>query len=467
MRVHLWRILLIPLALGADGLAALPPDEARHLLTRTGFGATPDQIEALTALSHAQAVAALIARARARAAVGPTMDPPSWIDQPPPGKRALDDKERKERIAEVLRMGLALKGWWLGEMAHTDAPFLEHMTLFWHNHFTSSLTKVKWAPLLWRQNQLLRRHALGNYRELLHQVARDPAMVIYLDSVRNHKGNPNENFARELLELFTLGEGNYSEADIKAAARAFTGWSLERKDGTFRFRPLLHDQGEKAFMGRKGRFDGDDIIDIVLEHSGAALHITRKAWREFVSPDPDPRQVAAVARAFRDSGYEISVLMRQLLESPGFRDPGIRGHLVKSPTDLLVGTVRTLGIPLEDYEVLALASRRLGQDLFDPPNVKGWPGGEYWIDSATLAERRGMLERLLQGGSLTAPFGPAPTALPQPDLTAFVALAGTAAGTAQLEALLLALPPVDPLDQGASPRERLEQLLLDPAYQVK
>lgn len=466
LRIHLLRLLLVPLALGAGGLEAIPTDEARHLLSRTGFGATPAEIEALAGVKHEQAVTALVERARARAAQGTETPAPIWVDLKPPGRK-VDDKERKERFRQVLRMGLELKGWWVEEMARTETPFLEHMTLFWHNHFTSSLRKVKWAPLLWQQNQLLRRHALGNYRELLHQVARDPAMVIYLDSVRNKKGKPNENFARELLELFTLGEGNYSEADVKAAARAFTGWSLERESGSFRFRPWLHDRGEKEFMGRKGRFDGDDIIDIILEQPGVALHITRKAWREFVSPEPDPQQVEAIARAFRDSGYEISVLMRQLLASRGFRDPGIRGHLIKSPVDLLVGTVRTFEIPLDDYQVLALASRRLGQDLFDPPNVKGWPGGAYWIDSATLAERRGMLERLLQGDKPPLLRRAAMRASPHPDLTTFVALARTDAGTAQLAALLLALPPVDVIEARASPRERLEQLLLDPAYQVK
>jgi uncharacterized protein (DUF1800 family) len=342
------------------------------------------------------------------------------------------------------------------------------MTLFWHNHFTSSLKKVKWPPLMWRQNQLLRRHALGSFRELLHRIARDPAMLIYLDGVQNRKGKPNENFARELLELFTLGEGNYSETDIKEAARAFTGWSVDRSSGQFRFRPKLHDSGIKRFMGRTGRFDGDDIIDILLQQPRVAEFITEKLWREFVSPEPNPTRVRELARAFRNSDYDVGLLMQRLLLTPEFRSGGVRGHLTKSPLDILVGTIRTLDIPVQDYRIVALGSWRLGQDLFGPPNVKGWPGGGYWIDSARLAERRNMLGRLLQGGRVSAGerMG-GDMMLPHPDLSPFVTLAKGEGGVERLIKMLMALPPVEMPGTQLQPKQRLVQLIMDPAYQVK
>ena len=199
-------------------------------------------------------------------------------------------------------------------MLTTPSPLTEKMVLFWHNHFVSSLQKVRSPVLMYRQNALLRKHALGYFGDLLHEVAKDPAMVIYLDSASNRKGQPNENFAREVMELFTLGEGNYGENDIKEAARAFTGWSLDPDTGEFVVRPLIHDDGVKTVLGRSGNFDGDAVLDILLAQPQTAEFIVAKLWREFVSPTPDPAEVKRIARMFRDNRYNIKVALRALLD---------------------------------------------------------------------------------------------------------------------------------------------------------
>ena len=468
MRALISSLISALLLLISNSALAITVDEGRHLLARTGFGAKPNVIAAISQLTHSEAVDSLIAIAVAQSKKGPKTPAPSWANQSPPAWKGMSSTVRKEKRKLWRKQGHELRAWWIEEMVMTNSPFLEHMTLFWHNHFTSSLKKVKWPPLMWQQNQLLRCNALGSFRELLHQIARDPAMLIYLDGAKSRKGKPNENFARELLELFTLGEGNYSETDIKEAARAFTGWSVDRKTGKFKFRRKLHDAGIKRFMGQTGRFDGDDIINIILQQPRTAKHITEKLWREFVSPQPNGLRTDEIARVFHNSNYDITVLMRKLLLSPEFNSDSIRGHLTKSPLDILVGTVRTLNIPIEDYRVLALGSWRLGQDIFAPPNVKGWPGGDLWIDSAKLAERRNMLDRLLRGGKIPAgkKMG-GDMQLPHPDLSPYIALAKRDGGVERLIELLLALPPVEMPDPKLYPKQRLVQLFMDPVYQVK
>lgn len=395
--------LLLPALADAQALKAQAPvstldaDDARHLLVRTGFAALPSEIAKFEGLSRAEAVRRILAGVRAEAVT----PPPGWTNGAPvlrpPGRMASQDERRAFRAAR-LEEGLQLVGWWYREMASTPSPFTERMTLFWHNHFTSAFRKVRAPILLYRQNATLREHALGNFAKLVHAMAADPAMVVYLDSLQNRRGRPNENFARELLELFTLGEGQgYTEADIKEAARAFTGWSLDRDTGAYRFRPSLHDDGEKTFMGRTGRFNGTDIIEIVLKQPRVAEHIAEKAWREFVSERPYPAEVKRVAAKFRASGYEVKVLMGELLLSPHFWAPENRGRLVRSPVELIVGTLRQFGLPQPDDRILALLGRALAQEPFNPPNVKGWPGGTAWIDANTLLIRQQLLRRLMAG----------------------------------------------------------------------
>ncbi len=462
------------LALSTSPAQALTAVEGRHLLSRTGFDADPATIEALAPLSHEAAVAALLANARTVAAT----PPPDWVRAwQPPDKRPRDmgEADRKALRRRNRTHALGPKAWWYREMIATQTPITEVMTLFWHNHFTSSLPKVKAPALLYRQNVLLRRHALGNFAELLHAVARDPAMLLYLDGARSRKGAPNENFARELLELFTLGEGHYGEADVKAAARAFTGWSLDRKTGSFRFRKAWHDGSSKRFLGRQGRFDGDDIIQILLAEPRTAELIVEKLWRAFVSPEPDRAEVTRLAALFRRADYEIKPLLSALLTSDAFRAPETRGTLIKSPVDLIVGTVRTFDLKIDRPNDLALIGRRLGQDLFAPPNVKGWPGGNAWITSDSLLMRDAVLRRVT--GLSDAPLGPGqkgtrpryPAPLRAAVFDRWAAdLEAPWAGARDVAALLLPIAPVDVevLDRQAS-GALVRQLLTDPAYQLK
>jgi len=271
------------------------------------------------------------------------------------------------------------------------------MTLFWHGHFATSQRKVRLGQLMYRQNVLLRREALGNFATLLHAVAKDPAMLIYLDNAGSRREAPNENFAREVMELFTLGEGHYGENDVKEAARAFTGWSLERDTGRFVYRRAWHDDGVKTVLGTTGRFDGDDVLDLLLARPETAEFVAAKLWREFVSPQPDAAEVARWAAVFRDARYEVKPLLRAVLASNAFWAEENRATLVKSPVDLVAGTLRTYGIRPFELRPAVVTCAALGQNLFAPPNVKGWPGGDAWIDAATILGRKLWLERVFAG----------------------------------------------------------------------
>ncbi|HEX4522491.1 MAG TPA: DUF1800 domain-containing protein [Casimicrobiaceae bacterium] len=386
-------------ALPADAASAgaLGYDDARHLLNRTGFGATQAEIEHYVGMSREDAARALLATARSAPV---TLPPPAMVATGPlqyPRRGAgASDEELKMFRRQQVREGLELRGWWIGEMLSTPSPLTERMTLFWHNHFVSSQQKVKLTELMYRQNVTLRAQALGNFGTMLHAVARDPAMIVYLDSAQNRKGAPNENFARELMELFTLGEGNYGERDVKEAARAFTGWSVDRERGEFVFRRALHDYGSKTVLGRTGNFDGDDVIDILLAQPSTAEFVSRKLWREFVSPDPDAAEVKRIAARFRESGYDIKTALYALLTSDAFYARENRGTLVKSPVDLVVGSVRQFGMHPGDTIPFAVATAGMGQNLFAPPNVRGWPGQDTWINTSSLLARKQFLDRLMR-----------------------------------------------------------------------
>ena len=258
----------------AAGRAALPAApaapsqlsavQARHLLVRTGFAPTQAEVNALVGQGAQQAVTSIISRAQAARPIYPA---PAFVSQSPPiPGRFLKTREEQQAMREQQqREALALKSWWMREMIESPAPLQERMTLFWHNHFATSQQKVGSAQAMWRQHQLLRANALGNFSTLLHAIAKDPAMLVYLDGANSRKEAPNENFAREVMELFTLGEatktGHYTEHDIKEAARAFTGWTVERDDFSFKLRPAFHDTGSKSLLGSSGDFDGDAALD--------------------------------------------------------------------------------------------------------------------------------------------------------------------------------------------------------------
>lgn len=390
-------------------------DDARLLLTRTGFGATDAEVRTLAPLTRAAAVDRLLATTRT-AAVTPV--PAVLVDSGSivrPGKDASPE-ERKAFRRLQRDDGLQLRGWWVQEMLATPSPLTERMTLFWHNHFVSSQQKVRITQLLYTQNALFRAQALGNFGDLLHAAGKDPAMVVYLDSAQNHKGTPNENFAREVMELFTLGEGHYSEQDVKEAARAFTGWSLDRDTGKFMLRPRLHDDGVKSVLGTTGRLDGDAVLDILLAQPATATFITSKLWREFVSPDADPQAVARIAAHFRASRYDIKVVLRDLLTDDAFYAPANRAALVKSPVDIVVGTLHTLQIAPSQPVAFAVASAGMGQNLFAPPNVKGWPGGNAWVNTNTLLVRKQFLQRIAQADKAPLSTPAADTAMMRPKL---------------------------------------------------
>ncbi len=320
--------------------------DARHFLSRTGLGATPDDIRLLMRLDRGAAVSQVLTVPTHK---GQT-PAPSWIDSLPPlpNERKHWSESARKAFREARKAeGQELKVWWYRELLRTRSPLLERMTLFWHNHFTSSLQKVKWPPFLYQQNVLFRIHALGSFRTLLHAVAKNPAMLLYLDTQTNHREHPNENFARELFELFTLREGHYSESDIKQAARAFTGWHLDFRTGAFRVEQRKHDHGQKTVFGKSGFFEGDDILSLTLEQPQVARHLVGKLWREFISDEPDSVEVDRLAGSFRQKNYDIASLLSELFLTPHFWASENRGCLIKSPVELMVGTARLFNLAIE------------------------------------------------------------------------------------------------------------------------
>jgi uncharacterized protein (DUF1800 family) len=286
---------------------------------------------------------------------------------------------------------------WLYRMIFTPQPLRERMTLFWHNHFATSNVKVQNPALMQRQNHLLRALAFGDFRALLTAMGRDPAMLIWLDSTINRKAKPNENYAREVMELFSLGRGHYSEKDIREAARAFTGWFVVHDQ--FEVVPRQHDGGPKTVLGRTGQWTGDDIPRILVEQPACAEFICRKLFRHFVSETrvPSDRLIAPLACAFRDSGYQVEKPVAMILRSNLFFDPSIRRCRVKSPVEYAVGTIRSLEIlnPTVQISALAEACGRMGQSLYAPPSVAGWDGGPGWINSTAMLARANLALGLL------------------------------------------------------------------------
>jgi uncharacterized protein (DUF1800 family) len=488
----MWPVVLIGMGIASTSQAAstaMGADDARLLLNRTGFGATEREVAEFAQLSREQAVDRLL-RGAGKVAVTP---PPRWVNDPIMPRRNLRDLDaeaRKQAQAEEVRRGIDLRTWWFGEMLNTPSPLTEKMTLFWHNNFVSSQQKVKYSQLMYRQNVLLRQNALGNFGTLLHAVSRDPAMLIYLDSANSRKGTPNENFAREVMELFTLGEGHYSETDIKEAARAFTGWSIEPETGEYKWRPFAHDDGVKTVFGRSGNFDGDAVLDILLAQTACAEYISAKLWREFISPDPDPVRLKYVAHEFRASGYDIKTALRALLASDAMYAPDNRAVLVKSPVDLVVGTLRQFQFTVPDPLPFALNLAQLGQNLLSPPNVKGWPGGETWINSSSLLARKQFIERIFrveempptvrammsEGGKVQGAgrLGEAGReryieALAQIrfDSTAWLTQFKGADPAAEIQHAMLPLAPVTSAPVGVPNLAMIRTLALDPAYQLK
>src|ERR1700682_5741395 len=298
---------------------------------------------------------------------------------------------------------LDLRRWWLERMMTGPAPLLEKMTLFWHGHFATSVQKVKDAYWMWLQNDTLRRNAFGNFATLVKKMSRDPAMMIYLDLQQSRKEHPNENWARELMELFTVGIGNYSEADIRESARAFTGYRIDMTTQQFRLAPPPTDARPKTFMGKTGNGSGDDIIDILMKQPACAQFLARKLWRFFAEDQPSAQIVDAVAARIREHNFETRPVLSEILSSREFYSDAAMRNQIKSPVQYLIQTTKLLSTELPAAPVAQNAMRQMGQILFAPPNVKGWDGGKAWGSTSTLLFRYNFANYLINGDAMRPP----------------------------------------------------------------
>src|SRR5579859_1835030 len=342
-----------------------------HLLRRAGFGSTESELATCTGLGFDQALERLL------------------------NYEQVDDSAIEQQVAgiQIDRRNVELARLsWMTRMLYTQRPLQEKMVLFWHTHFATASSKVRGADTMLQQIQLFRDNALGNFETLLQQVTRDPAMLIWLDNNQNRKGRPNENYAREVMELFTVGIGNYTDEDVKEAARAFTGYSANRQ-GQFVFNADQHDDDQKTFLGVTQNWDADDILAALVRHPATARFLTTKLFRFFVYDNPDPSTIDRLAATYTSSGFNIRAVVRDLFTGPEFlSEQALRGN-VKQPIELVIGSLKALNVQNIGPD-LPQASRRMGQDLLNPPDVSGWKGGDNWISAATLLERFNFADRL-------------------------------------------------------------------------
>jgi uncharacterized protein (DUF1800 family) len=388
---------------------------AAHLLRRAAFGGSPQEIDAAAGGSLNRAVDALTSLPRG----APLLPEPALIDDaegPLPALSAMPAtaqangaaadpelgavlEERKRRALLRRQQSAANATWWLGAMLSTTVPLQEKLTLFLHGNFaTSDGQKGVYGLDIVEQNQLLRRYALGNWRELTHGIARDRAMLKYLDNARNVKAHPNENFARELMELFTLGIGNYSENDVRESARAFTGYTFRRRTGEFYFNAAQHDDGAKTFLGRTGNLTGDDVIDIIFAQPAAAKYFARRLLEFFVYSDPEPELVDEFAGLIRKNDFNMAPVVATLLRSNVFYSERAYRALVKSPVEFVIGSYKLFGVSEIAPNALD-ALRRMGQVPFHPPSVKGWDGGAQWLNTQTVLARENFASGLVATAS--------------------------------------------------------------------
>jgi uncharacterized protein DUF1800 len=398
-------------------------DRAAHLLERAGFGGTPEDIARLAAMTPRQAVDALVEFQSLKNDLRPFDPSGIWdpgMDPFPPSRaeavrlarergEGLGEKVRPEgsqrrlqpvvdkffyslaaNSIETQRLGL----WWANRMLATNRPLEEKLTLFWHGHFATGQNKTRDYRMMLRQNEMFRAQAAGTLRGLLVGILKDPGMLVYLDNGENIKKHPNENFGRELLELFSMGVGNYTERDVREAARAFTGWTNNVLE--FKFDPDQHDFGDKTFLGQTGPFNGEDIIDIVLKQPVTAEFVSSKLYRYFVREDVAQPVRASLGRTFRDSGYQLKPLLIQIFLSKDFYSQPAMATQIKSPVQLVISTYKKLGLrEVPTIPDFGRMTGGLGQSLFDPPNVAGWAGGRTWITPSTLLQRGNLFREVL------------------------------------------------------------------------
>jgi uncharacterized protein (DUF1800 family) len=363
--------------------------QIKHLYSRAGFGLRFEDIKTVQHQSLKKAVHELLNAA----------DPDELLtavqvnaDYTPLIKG--DVTEKKMFLQQQRQQEKDLNIAWIDKMSTTNAQLKEKITLFWNNHFACRTLNAYYAQQL---NNIQRENALGNFRTLLLQVSQSPAMLQFLNNQQNRKNHPNENFARELMELFTLGRGNYTEHDVKESARAFTGWSFDR-NGQFVNRPFFHDTGEKTFLGKTGNLQGEDILNRLLEQKQTAIFISTKLYKYLVNETPDQQHINEMADVFYNANYEIKPLLEHMFLADWFYTPQNTGNLIKSPVEFIVGLNRLFYITYQRPEVLLQFQKVLGQVLFYPPNVAGWPGGRNWIDSSSLMFRLKIPSTILNGG---------------------------------------------------------------------
>jgi len=391
--------------------------EAAHLLNRAGFGGSPDEIKAFHANGRTKAVDLLFTTNES-----PDAFPvPEWateerlladmrqrIDQRRDLMKATRglspeeaEKQRREMFKDVQQENrehaLESQGWWFRRMAKTDSPLREKMTLFWHDHFATSIQKVKQPALMLKQNELFRSHAFGSFKDLTQAILLDPAMMLYLDTQNSRKGKPNENFAREVMELFTLGEGNYTEQDIREAARAFTGYDLNRFTGKVNHNDRQWDDSPKTVFGKTGPFDGKDVINLIFEKPGVATFMAEKIWEFFVYDDPTRQAVDALADTLRKNGYRMEPLLREIFMSREFYSEAAIRSQIKSPVQFIIQLLKQLEIKNPPNGFPIMAQQQLGQVLFMPPNVAGWDWGQAWINTNTLLTRYNLAGFITKG----------------------------------------------------------------------
>ncbi len=391
--------------------------QAQHLLNRAGFGGTPVQITALQEMGLDQAVDFLVDyRSIEDKDLGPprvdgdiirpyTQQEKQLFKEAKENKNQdVLDRLRSEQLArEVLdREQMArLEQWWLARMISTPRPMEEKLTLLWHGHFASNDRTVRDSYLMFRQNELFRTYASSSFTALANSIIRDPAMIRFLNNDSNNKAHPNENLGRELMELFTLGVGHYTEQDIKEGFRSLTGYGVD--DHEFRFHPRVHDDGTKTILGQTGSFDGEDFVRIILAQRQCSIWVSYKLYRHFVAdigPRPDNQTQSVIdqmADTMLSHQYEIRPVLKQILKSRHFYDPSIIGNQIKSPVQLVVGAARMLNTPINDVGILADAMSTMGQKLFDPPSVAGWDVGRGWINTSTLFVRQNLCAYLITG----------------------------------------------------------------------
>jgi uncharacterized protein (DUF1800 family) len=398
-------------------------ERAAHLLERAGFGGAPEDIRRLAALTPRQAVDALVEYDAIPNPLPPFDQSGIWdagMDPFPPsraeavriarergeglGVKVLHEgaQRRLQPVVDKFFYSLIANGietqrlglWWANRMLVTRRPLEEKLTLFWHGHFATGENKVRDYRMMLRQNEMFRAHASGPLRDLLIGILTDPAMLVYLDNGENVKQHPNENFGRELLELFTMGVGQYTERDVREAARAFTGWTNDVL--AFKFDREQHDAGEKTFLGRTGALDGEDIVDIILDQRVTGEFVAAKLYRFFVREDIGAAVKADLGRVYRDGGYALKPLLKRIFLSRDFYSPPAFATQIKSPAHLVVSTYRKLSLrEMPTVPDFGRMTGSLGQVLFNPPNVAGWAGGRTWITPSTLLQRGNLFRDVL------------------------------------------------------------------------